>query len=421
MRDAPPADAATGSMKRPRARVWLAAALVVLAGLGVLRLARHPLKTPQRDPEELLRSAKAHWSNGQLDEADAELNELSRSTRPASVAQRLLRAQVAKERGKLDEALAALQGVPDSDPEAALIWRSRGSLEFERNRAQAAETALLHALALSPDMPEARRGLVDLYSIQGRKADLSAQFKALARSGTLSFDDLYLWCLGRRHDVGPADLAAKLDAMLQNDPGDRTTRLALAENHRRLGKLAEAQADLDSFSATDPVARAARARLAIDRGAVDLAERLLSEGPTDDPGLARLRGRLALGRGDASAAAHFRTALAADPDDHDTLFGLGQSLRLKGEATGAKPYLEAARAREHLEWLIQNARSSLERDDPKSLSAVGDACRSLGRLPEAQGWYRLALARDPLSGDLQKKLFEIDAAITGRDQKPRPR
>ena len=116
----------------------------------------------------------------------------------------------------------------------------------------------------------------------------------------------------------------------------------------------------------------------------------------------------------------FKTALAADPDDHDTLFGLGQSLNLGGEAAAAKPYLEAARAREHLEWLVQNARSSLQRDDPKILTAIGDACRSLGRLPEAQGWLRLALARDPLSGDLQKKLFEIDAAITGKEHKPSP-
>jgi tetratricopeptide (TPR) repeat protein len=411
MRDAPPADAVPGSKKGSQSRIWFAAVLVVLAGLAVFGIVRHFPKPPPRDPAELLSSARAHWSSGQLDKAAAELNELSRSARPASVAERLLRAQVAKERGKLDEAVAALEGVPDSDPDAGLIWRSRGLLEFERNRAQAAETALLHALTLNPDLPEARRGLIDLYAIQGRKADLVTQFKALARSGKLSFDDLYLWCLGRRNDVGPADLAAKLEAMLQNDPDDRTTRLALAENHRRLGKLAEAQADLASFSVTDPVARAALARLAIDRGSVEEAERLLAEGPADDPGLARLRGRLALGRGDASAAVHYKLALAALPDDHDTLFGLGQSLNLKGEAAAAKPYLEAARAREHLEWLIQNARSSLQRDDPKILSAIGDACWSLGRFPEAQGWFRLALARDPLASDVQKRLFELDAKL----------
>ena len=112
-----------------------------------------------------------------------------------------------------------------------------------------------------------------------------------------------------------------------------------------------------------------------------------------------------------AAVNHFRLALAADANDRDTLFGLGQSLRLAGQAAAAVPYLEAARARDHLEWLVQNARSSFEHDDPRSLTALGDACRSLGRVPEAQGWYRLALARDPLSGDIQKRLFELDAKL----------
>ena len=88
---------------------------------------------------------------------------------------------------------------------------------------------------------------------------MSAQFRALANSGSLSFDDLYLRCLGRRQDVGPAEIAAKLKAMLQNEPDDRLTRLALAENHRRLGQLAEAESDLAPLSPADPDAIAGRA------------------------------------------------------------------------------------------------------------------------------------------------------------------
>ena len=45
------------------------------------------------------------------------------------------------------------------------------------------------------------------------------------------------------------------------------------------------------------------------------------------------------------------------------------------------------------------------------LSALGDACLALGRLPEAQGWYRLALARDPLAAAVQKRLFDLDAKL----------
>jgi hypothetical protein len=38
-------------------------------------------------------------------------------------------------------------------------------------------------------------------------------------------------------------------------------------------------------------------------------------------------------------------------------------------------------------------------------------CRSLRRLPEAHAWYRLALSHDSLDSELQRRLFELDAAI----------
>ncbi len=309
-----------------------------------------------------------------------------------TLAERLLRAQIARERGRLDDAVAALDGVTNADPDIATICQARGLLEFARDRAGAAEAALLQAVAKNGTLSEARRGLVDLYAIEGRRNDLIAQFRGLAKTTVLTFDDLYLWCLGRRQDLGPAEFAAKLQSMLANDPGDRTLRLALAENQRRLGRVDEAEESLAPLSAQDPVARAARARLAIDRGAVELADRLLAEGPSGHPALARLCGRLALGRGDITAVSHFRAALAEEPDDRDTLFGLGQSLRASGRANEAAPYLEAARARDHLDWLIQNARASREHDDPKvfeldrrRLPGTGAPCRGAGVVSAGAG------------------------------------
>ena len=43
-----------------------------------------------------------------------------------------------------------------------------------------------------------------------------------------------------------------------------------------------------------------------------------------------------------SAAGYYRTALAACPSDRDSLFRLGQALRLEGKADAARSYLEAA-------------------------------------------------------------------------------
>jgi tetratricopeptide (TPR) repeat protein len=415
MNHAPPADAVMSDASVRNTRTWVLGVLVALVGLVLLAwFARKVMTESREDAQHLFEQARAAWMSGRLAEAEARLAAISKN-RPLTIPERLLRAQVAKAEGRIDDALAALLGVPDSDPDAAVIWLTRGLLEFERNRPGAAEAALFRALAKNAELAEARRGLIDLYAIQGRRGELGAQFRALARRGALTFDDLYLWCQGRRQDVGPAEIAAKLEQMVREEPDDRLTRMALAENHRRLGRLDEAEADLTPLSDVDPEARAARARIAIDHGAADEAARLLEGGPPDHAALARLRGRLALGRGEAAAVVHFRAALASDPDDRDTLFGLGQSLRLAGQGEAAKPYLEAARARDHVEWLVENARSSFQHDDPKALSAIGDACKSLGRLPAAQGWYRLALARDPLAADLQKRLFELDAKVKSAD------
>jgi tetratricopeptide (TPR) repeat protein len=326
--------------------------------------------------------------------------------------ERVLWAKAARDRGRLEEALAALEGVPDSDPDAARVWLARGMIEFDRDRARAEEAALLHALKLDPKLADARRMLVELYTIQSRRDELRAQYLALSATAPLGFDDLLRWGLGRRLDLSPADIAAKLQRMVRNDPDDRASRLALAENLRRLGRPHAADAALAPLPATDPAARALRAQVALDRGHVDAAAHLLAEGPADHPALVRLRGRLALAKGDGpEAVRQFRAALAAEPDDRDTLFGLGQALRLAGAADAAQPYLQAARARDHLEQLLQNARPPARREDPSVLQAIGDACRSLHRLAEARAWYRLALARDPINPQLQKTLFELDATL----------
>ncbi len=408
--------AVRGLSARPR----LAWALAALGGLALAAVAIGYLGNDGRDdPARLWEHAKTAWSAGRLEEAEAVLARLARRRAP-TLAERLLRAEVARKQGRIDRALAALDGFSGSDSEAALIWRTRGMLEIERDRARPAEAASLQAIALDPTLADARRDLINLYTLQSRWSDLGLQFRALASTSSLSFDELYLWTLGRRLDVGPADFAAKLERMLRNDPEDRSIRLALVENLRRLGRLDEAEKAIEPLPSDDPRARAAHARLALDRGTVDTARKLLDEGPPDQPALARLRGRLSLAQGDGKAVAHYRAALAADPDDRDTLFGLGQALRLAGKPDLAQPYLNAARDRDQLESLIENARSLSRRENARVLEAIGDACRSLGRLYQARAWYRLALSRDAADPDVQKRLFDLDATISDARRMDQP-
>ena len=71
--------------------------------------------------------------------------------------------------------------------------------------------------------------------------------------------------------------------MLESDPDDRASRLALAEDNRRLGRLSEAESALARLPSNDPDARAARVRLALDGGRMDVAADLLAKGPADHP------------------------------------------------------------------------------------------------------------------------------------------
>ena len=133
------------------------------------------------------------------------------------------------------------------------------------------------------------------------------------------------------------------------------------------------------------------------RGDFAAAESLLAGGPDDHPGLARLRGQLALRRRDGEAAARqFRIAVAADPTDRLALHGLGTALGMLGRAADARPYLEAARRHDALWALVARAATTEGENDPRLPHQLGMACAAIGRNLEARAWLKLAVRRDPL-------------------------
>ena len=383
-----------------------------LPALGLLAVAAGP-GCRREDPAELSYRARTDFARGRLADAEADFTRLAR-VRRLTVPERLLRAEVARQRGRLDEAAAVLEDPqnPKKGPEAAQLAARRGELEMERRRLRAAEAALTRALDLDPGLVDARRRLIWLYAQQGRSAEIAAQARALARSTPLSFFDLSVWTLAHRESLDQAERAELLGRAVERDAGDRASRLALAECLRRLGRLDQADSTLRVLPETDPDARAARARVALDRGELARVEVLLG---TDTPGevhpaLARLRGRLALVRGDArSAIGHFRAALKAAPEDRDSQFGLGQALRLAGEPEAARPYAEAAGAHDRLEWLVQGARPPDRRSNPALLQSIAAACLALGRRDEARGWYQLALRHDPSNAALQQAVSRLES------------
>ena len=142
-----------------------------------------------------------------------------------------------------------------------------------------------------------------------------------------------------------------LERYIEADPFDRWSRLALAENYRRMGRSEEALAALSDLPRSQPEVIDLLARIELDRQEVDKAERLVATGPVDDPLFARLHGRLALARGDAkSAVAYFRIAFAADSLDREALFGLAAALELCGDLKAAEPFRRGAANLDRLDF-----------------------------------------------------------------------
>jgi tetratricopeptide (TPR) repeat protein len=361
-------------------------------------------------PDRLRAQAEAALDAGQFDRAAAALSQLERHS-PPTVDDWMLRARVAIARGRTAEAVAALERVPDDHPRAAEARFRQGQLELRRGRVRAAETALLEALRRYPRLVQARRELVYIYGMQLRRAELGAQFRALAALGPLSYTDAFVWTLTRGCTWDPAETVKMLGRFVQADPDDRWSRLGLAESLRQLGKAGEAEQVLSRLADDDLDARAARVRAALDRGDIGAAETLLAAGHADHPGLALLRGRLALLRHDGAAAArHLRSAWGAASDDRDVQFYLGQALKLTGDKAAAAPLLAAAEKQDALAGLVALAATELGRSDPRLPHRLGAACEAAGRRPEAMAWYKLAFARDPIDTEVRNALERLEAS-----------
>jgi len=363
-----------------------------------------------RDPNRLRAQVRFELEAGRFDRAALALGQLERLG-PPTVDDWMLRARVAIARGRTEEALSALARVPNDHPMAIEARLRQGQLELRRDRVGAAEAALLQALQLYPQLVQARRELVYIYGVQLRRAELGAQFRALAELGPLSFGDAFIWSLTRGYPWDPAETVKMLGRFLEADPGDRWSRLGLAESLRQLGRLGEAEQVLKALADDDPEARAARVRVALDKGDLAAVESLLAGGPADHPALALLRGRMALLHHDGPAAeSYLRAAWAAAPEDRDIQFYLGQALRLAGDRKAAEPLLQAAEKLDALATLITHAGTAAGRADPRIAFRLGAACEAAHRLPEAMAWYKVAFVRDPLGSEVRSAFERLEAA-----------
>jgi tetratricopeptide (TPR) repeat protein len=378
---------------------------MVVAGLGAAGAAW--ALRDRTDPDRLWNQAETAFLAGHWDKARESLRHLGR-LRPPTGLDRMLEAQLATAEGRFDDALGAIDRIPDDHPIAAQAHLLAGRIERQRRRIRRAEAALRRALAIRPGLIEAHNELIYILGIQSRRSEVDAEFRTLAALTTLTHHDLFTWALTHFTHWNP-DIVQDLDGFIKADPEDRFSRLAV------VGLLLE-RPEVESYierilqplPASDPDALALRINLAFNLGRFDEAERMLTAAPAGHPRISRIRGELALRRRDLDAAIrHFREALGAEPYDRVSPMHLAQALRLKGDVAAAEAHEERVRRLNRVYNLIVRIRSPKHENQVSDLAELGQACEDAALIDEARGWYARAIAVNPLDTQAQHGLYRL--------------
>jgi tetratricopeptide (TPR) repeat protein len=381
-------------------------AAAILLGLGSVLVAVRGWG--YSDPGALAAEIRLVLNQRQWSRAESLLTQLARR-RPPLTEEVLLRAELELGRGRVEQAVRLLTGIPTIDPLAATARLRAGQMEKSRDRARPMEALFLEALRLEPRLAPARRELIRLYALQARRADLNTQYHALAALEPLPYEDVLLWTASVEDIWINETIRTQLERYLAADPEDRRSRLALAEVLLRSNQCEESEALLRPFPDSDPDARVLRARLALDRLRLEEVHSLLDQGAVEHAGLALLRGQLAVRLNDpASAARQFRIALRQDPTNREAIHGLSIVLQKLEQAEAAACYQEQAQHWRHLAALLERARDVAQgRSDPDLIRQLAAACEHVGQLAKARAWYQLALGLDPLDAAVQQALYRL--------------
>ncbi len=257
----------------------------------------------------------------------------------------------------------------------------------------------------------AHRQLIYIYGMLLRRRELDEHFDALSRLVPMTFDNVFHWRLTAQCRLGAARARSRTSG-----GSSRPTRPTAGRGWRwprpcarsAVGRRRRGCSPSCPSRTPTPAPSAPGSPWIGATTAAVVA--ILAGGPADHPELARLRGRFALAHRDGPAAVrHFRDAYAAEPDDRDTVFGLGTALALVGDHAAAAPLLRDSRAYDMLAALMTRAANPANRKDTTLMRALGAACEAVRRFPEARAWYDLAVRTDPSDHEAQKALYRFDS------------
>jgi tetratricopeptide (TPR) repeat protein len=395
--------------KSGRRSTWAWVGLVVLIALVIGGFLGKPTSSPPPQPIEVLRQRVDQALQAKDYEGAIAILDRMEAQGGSRTEDQIRRAGAELGRERLDEVLRIVADVPLVGPDGARARLLAGQVSLRRHRLREAEPLFREAIALDPTVLQARRELVYVYGMREQRTLLHEQFLAMSQLVPLDWSDLFLWCLTRASDWYPPEHVPFLEKVIAADPEDQAARLSLSNSLAKLGAFREAKDILAPLNVSDPNVRLARAHVAMTSGDLAETDRLLAEGPDNHLELNCLRGQVAMARRDAAGAIRwFRKAVDQDPLDRDAVAGIGRAYQLAGDSQAARPYLELSQKFDELSTLVSSSNDEEAMNDPKRPLRLARACEAVGRIPEARGWTKLAIARDPLDPEPQRLLYLLD-------------
>ena len=405
--------------RKPYIRIALGIAAIALVGAGVLQGWIAARGRTELSPEALEFQVHQALQSQQWSTARSLLDQLS-PTRAASANVAILRAELEGSQGQTAAAVATLAGIPESDPLAARSRLLIGQIEKGRHQSRKSEAAFLDAVRLDPLLGQARRELALLYGMQGRRAELTTQFEALAKLDSMDMNGVFLWTNSNEDIVYSIANRPILERFVAADPADRWSRLALAEVLMRTEEAEDAEQAkeiLKPLPESDVEALGIRVRIALKRSRIDEARAMLARQPAEHPVLCRLRGQLAIkDRESSKAVEQLQIARRLDPTNREVALALATVYRLLGDAKQEQTYRELANQLRTLDDLIREQFQNFVegKKDPTMPRRLGAACEAVGRLDVARAWYELAIGLDPLDAVVQKALHGLKLKASAR-------
>ncbi len=366
------------------------------------------------DRDQEIAAAESLEQNGKLAQAAASLQQIL-LTDPDDVEVLFRLASVEAAQGKLGDAVALLESIPEDHPEAGLPALGQAAdWCMKLKRYDDAEAKYQKVVARNPGFVVAHRQLAFLYNRQGRRHEAASHLRTLCRLGDIRQDELHaLMILTNAIFDDPHDLPDTAGGRLYLPIGPAATARMLSTANRH----EQAVAALDDF------VRSGRATPSI----VALYGRLASEAQDEERFLWWLGktdqqvrefsdywaalGIFLLGQHRYEEAVRsLAEAIDRDPTDLLSMRRINQALLALGKNDEADRWLEQFGVIREI-TLASNEIGKSDMPNPESFTVIADGLEKLHRPLEAITWRLFGAFRRQAGQEELKKLNDQRMAL----------